>query len=218
MKRFIVGLVSLLVATAALGATTYSYTGPLFTSANPPYTLSMRITGSFTTAVPLPPNMPMTAIGPSGNGLALSWSFTDGLNTFTNANSDEFGDAFGDSRRFRVATDGNGFINDWEIVLENHKSPWAVNEGGLNVLNTEKFAGLEAGTNGWTCLGISAQAHCLASLPNSPPQVGSVTALGTWTGGSAPVIAVPTLTAWGIWLLAVLMALGVLYSTQRRRS
>ena len=209
MKRFIVVVAGLVVSTAAYGVTTYSYIGPLFTSAVAPYTMSMRITGTFTTAVPLPPNMALTPIGPLGNGLALSWSFTDGVNTLTDVNSDEFGL----SAQYAVATGSNGAITDWAIWLESHKSPWSVGETNLFVIEVESGGDNDNAEQGGTCNAVTA-GHC--SNASFGTERGSTDTVGVWTGGSLPVTAVPTLSAWGVLLLVALMVLGVLYSTQRR--
>lgn len=105
-------LLSLMLVAPALPAlaATYTFTGPLYgANAVAPYTANMRITGSFTTATPLPPNV-VEMIGPSGSNQVTSWSFNDGINTFTKDNSYE-------SHSFRVGTDANGNITDWLIRL-----------------------------------------------------------------------------------------------------
>src|SRR5438477_4971362 len=57
--------------------TTYQYTGNPFTSAIPPYTTSMFVTGMVTLARPLPPNF-------SGTVHPTAFTFSDGVQTITN--------------------------------------------------------------------------------------------------------------------------------------
>ena len=68
-------------------ATTYTFVGSTYTTAFSPYTTAMSVTGTFDTASPLPANMNNLDIGPNGSGLVTAWSFSDGVNTFTQANS-----------------------------------------------------------------------------------------------------------------------------------
>jgi hypothetical protein len=96
-------------------STTYTYSGPMFAVASGVYTTSMRITGSFTTAAALPSNMPLTNIGPNGGSdLVLSWSFFDGVNTYSNANSVLIYEQPG---FFAVSTDASGGILSFSIGL-----------------------------------------------------------------------------------------------------
>lgn len=85
--------------------TTYTYTGPPFTTAIPPYAVGGRLTGTITTASPLPPYMPLTDVAKMITGL----SFDDGLRVRTLANSDVC--------VLRVATDGVGNIIEWWVRL-----------------------------------------------------------------------------------------------------
>ena len=96
---------------AAAQATTYSYTGAPYTTASPPYSLGGRVTGTFTTASPLPAFQPLSDIRPSLESL----SFSDGVATRTLGNSFVCG--------FQVATDGAGNITQWSILLR--ESPFA---------------------------------------------------------------------------------------------
>ena len=65
-------------------AETYSYAGPTFTTAFPPYTTAMSINGSVTTSAPIPPNSVDLDITP----LITSWTFSDGVRTLSSANGD----------------------------------------------------------------------------------------------------------------------------------
>jgi hypothetical protein len=75
-------------------STTYSYISTPFNSFSgttcPP---TCNITGSFTVAMPFPPNQ-MQDIGGSGSFTPLSFSFTEGTITWTNLNTVDSGFAF----------------------------------------------------------------------------------------------------------------------------
>jgi len=152
VKTWLPILTSLFVATSpSAQTTTYSYVGPAATTfvdftapcgtgpcANfPPGT---QLTGQFTTAAPLPANMS----GSNISSLVTSFSFTDGLNTYSSA------DPGVRVYNFTVATDAGGnvtLINTSEIVVERWQtgtSPhaagdryslailWALHPGGVS--------------------------------------------------------------------------------------
>ena len=100
-------VLALALSTSSVAAKLYVYTGLQYAGASGVYTSSMRITGTFTTADPLPANMPLTPIGPGGLNLVTGWSFTDGVNTLTNNNSTLL---YGGDGYFLVSTDENGQI------------------------------------------------------------------------------------------------------------
>jgi len=112
-------LLGLWVAGVATG-TTYTYVGPTYATAQSPYTTAMSVTGTFETVVPLPANMPSTEIGPDGSGLATAWSFFDGVNTLTQANSFPLS--------FHVGTDALGNISTYSITLLSPQPPNSVGE------------------------------------------------------------------------------------------
>jgi PEP-CTERM motif-containing protein len=87
-------------------ADTYTYTGVDFTFVRltpGAYTTSDSITGSFTMTGSLGPNQALE------DAPFLTYSFSDGVETFTNLNSTDDG--------FEVATDANGTIDQWFISL-----------------------------------------------------------------------------------------------------
>lgn len=110
-KRAIFGLVvlSLLAAFAFAGSawadTIYIYTGSPFTilSGNPPSSAT-RLTGFFSVASPLPPNL-QTIRPVFINVVPLTWSFTDGNFVFTASNSTLL--------VFEFTTNATGAINGW---------------------------------------------------------------------------------------------------------
>jgi hypothetical protein len=91
-------------------ATTYSYTGALYTSTQPPYAAGQRLTGSFTVAAPLPPFRALSDLTPA----LVAMSFHDGVE----------GRGLSDSFvcKFEVATDGAGAVTQWRILLR--RSPY----------------------------------------------------------------------------------------------
>jgi hypothetical protein len=103
-----------LSASQARADTIYTYTGNDFTAIEDPtasavtYTTSMSITGSLTVAGPLGANLPLTNITTQ----VLSFSFSDGVNTLTNLNTD-----FGGETSIWVGTDAYGNIDQWYVAL-----------------------------------------------------------------------------------------------------
>ena len=112
MRSSVLGVVILifLAIPAAAQTTTYTYTGDPYTAATAPYVVGGQVTGTFTTASPLPAFLPLTDIRPSLQSL----SFSDGVATRTLANSFVC--------TFSVATDGAGNITQWQILLR--ESPY----------------------------------------------------------------------------------------------
>jgi hypothetical protein len=98
-----VGLFLLGVSHAA--ATTYTYTGNDFTVAGAPYTTSDSVSGYFTVATPLGPNLVDQTITP------LTFSFTDGPDTVSNTN-DTGGNGSGSVFLF-FYTNSAGLPIDW---------------------------------------------------------------------------------------------------------
>lgn len=95
---------------AARGDVTYTYTGNAL-GADPPYSLSPFTTsdivsGFFTLSTPLADDLAFTDI----TSLVTSFSFGDGLQTFTNSSTLT-------SEVFEVATDSTGAIDAWEVDL-----------------------------------------------------------------------------------------------------
>ncbi|MEM8962521.1 MAG: hypothetical protein AAGD38_13640 [Acidobacteriota bacterium] len=101
----LVSLVSM-AGMATAEPTTYTYTGnPFDTVTGPPYTTSNAITGSVTTAAPLPRNLPLS----DQRALVTSFSFTDGVQTRTDGDSEIL--------LFEVATDDAGNLVSWAITF-----------------------------------------------------------------------------------------------------
>ncbi len=131
-------------------ATTYTVVGSTYTTVFSPYTTAMSVTGTFDTANPLPANMTNLDIGPNGSGLVTAWSFFDGVNTFTQANSaPEPGVG-----SFSVGTDAKGNITSFGIDLESPRPPNAINDV-MNTLDINSSGpGFEAVFDATTCAAL----------------------------------------------------------------
>lgn len=104
---FVAAVLSLLAVPAAKADTTYTYTGNTFVFywggfSCPP---ECHITGSFTVAQPLVPNLNNAAVTPK------SFSFTDGNFTITDANASAV------LSGIQISTDSTGAISGWFIGL-----------------------------------------------------------------------------------------------------
>lgn len=85
--------------------TTYTYSGPLFTTVIAPYTTSMRVTGSIQISGVLPPNMSLRDV----TGALLGFSYSDGIQTRTLADSVIC--------NFQLGTGAAGQIVEWNIMI-----------------------------------------------------------------------------------------------------
>jgi hypothetical protein len=196
----------LLQGVALAQPTTYSYTGTNYAVVASPasptgtFTTSMRITGSFTTANPLPPNMPTTAIGPAGNGKAIAWSFSNGISTFTQANSAEL---YATSDYFTVATDSLGNISNYDIGLISPLPPHTVGTTMQFVWIAKGFA-IQA-VNNTPCSTVAAGV-CTQIFPTGAGgSVNESTESGSF--GQNFSIPVPALSGRALLVLAALMGM-----------
>jgi len=111
--RTIFALVFLLASAPAQASAIYTYVGNPFSDIVdlpfPPGTFdtSMRVTGFFELANPLPSDLPLTDIGAD----VLSFSFSNGRSTLTAADSNL-------STFFFVQTDAAGQISVWDIIVQ----------------------------------------------------------------------------------------------------
>jgi len=105
----ILGLAGTIISVPAFADSfTYSYTGNDFTFAAAPYTTSDSVAGSFTTNAPLGGNLSGANITAS----VLSFSFTDGVQTFTQATPGLIEVSIGD-----FYTNATGAITSWDITI-----------------------------------------------------------------------------------------------------
>ena len=176
--------------------TVYNYTGDPFTAATAPYAVGGRVTGTITTANPLPAFLPLTDIIPS----LVSLTFMDGVQTRTLANS------FLCS--FRVATDGNGNITEWEVFLR--QSPYTPGNPQQSIESSGRPVFPEGADIAGT--GIAGASPC---DPFVLTAFGSAGSQGTWTGEATAVGDIPALDRFG--LLALMGALAGLALLVMRR-
>jgi hypothetical protein len=136
--------IGLLLFASIASATTYSYSGAAYTSA------------------PLAANLPPTAIGPGGLNLVTSWSFFDGVATFTQTNS---GLTFNTPSSFVVSTDTSGNVSTATIGFTSPIGPHTVGQtvsfltiaSSVNV-DRDVSCALLVGTYCAAGLGVSANA------------------------------------------------------------
>ena len=121
MKATLVAVMIMLCAGAASADTTYDYTVQPFSTFGgitcPP---ECSMTGSFSVAQPLPPNLAFGAITPT------TFSFTDGSVTITPLNYGH-GNSF-----FKFSTDASGAIAFWNVTLTEVWPPNLVTEYAPN--------------------------------------------------------------------------------------
>lgn len=153
-------------AIPAVADTTYTYTGNGFTQldSGTSYTSSSSITGSITFASPLDPdlgNQFMAGFVFASPITYLSFSFSDGLQTITNATAV--------NPIINIATDDQGNIIAWQIDVGDFAGNYEIFFNSHTILYTA------SGNDGATFNGIYGG--------NSTP--------GTWSlvGGSQPVLA-----------------------------
>lgn len=192
-------LLAMLVSASAWSAT-YVYTGPYYTAAGGIYTTSMRITGSFTTVNPLPPNLSNVEIGPYGQNLVTSWSFSNGVATFTTDNSVPCN---GVGCGFVVSTDVVGSITAFQIGLLNPPNA----DGGVDVV---KFILGTSPARSWTWI----QPACFGMVCPQPSSGGSAQTAGSFT--TLQPTAIPTLSGGGVLLLLGLMAVSTALYLRRK--
>lgn len=220
MRRWIVAVIALAPLQAL--AATYVFTGNNYVDPVGVYTTDMRMTGWFSTAEPLPANMPKTEIGPKGANLVTALSFSDGVFTWTHENSVA---AIDSDSLFSVSTDADGNIDGFHLALMSPLPPHAL-DSPINVFNirsdTQVYTRIY---NLGTCGGTSPNEVCsIIRFPDDPPPGGYVDYLvlpiserpptGSFVtqlspgngaeGGSNPI---PTLSVPGLALLGTVMAL-----------
>jgi len=211
LKQFFLGLIALLATASVFAATTYTYTGPTYTTVSGAFTTSMRITGSFTTATPLVPNL----AGVDITGQVTSYSFSDGVNTYTSS------DANARIYQFTVATDANGMISWAGILLEVWENGTSPHVAGDNFSYMGTGEGDQAiDTLPCTVVGVSPYSAvadaCIDATESSGLGSATVGALGSWTGGQIAATSIPTLSEWGMIILSSLLALGTILTLRRQ--
>jgi hypothetical protein len=207
MKRIILALFVQLLALPAFASATYTFTGPQFTTfTGIGYTPAMRVTGSFTTVVPLPPNMPNTNIAAQ----VTSYSFFDGVNTIASSDPNSV------VLSFFATTDGAGQLTS-AATLDVER--WVTTPGVGNLFNfifIDNGGGESGGVTNAQCASLSGSA-CTGYITLLGSGSTSLASPGVWTSAISS-ITVPTLQPWGIVILALLvMTLAVAFLRRRVR-
>jgi hypothetical protein len=211
---------SLLFLSCYSQAETYTYTGPNYHTANPPYTTDIGITGSFTTSSAIPPNSVDFDLRP----IATSWSFSDGVNTQTEANSGlwDIAGAFPPI----ASTDADGNITSIIFLLFNPATPHEVGIA-FDQFQIRSDVPSAMAANNLICTGLTDD-WCSSftwDAEETPDFPSGTAELGTWqTGPSDPptpppgrpqATAVPTMTTYSLALTMIGMLLVAFRYRQR---
>lgn len=194
IKAFVVVVVGILLLSlgASAEAAVYTFRGPLYESATGPYTTSMRVTGYFETAGPLPASIPLTDI----SGQIVAYSFNDGVVTLDQTNSQIC--------RFSVATNASGIPAFGYTTIDGVPSGVGSNAMDLQ-LGTNPNPGAQSP---FITVGkfIFANAVCTTNAYDNANLASSTNGLVY----VAPVASqpVPALGPWGLMLLVVGLVLG----------
>lgn len=209
--RNIYALIIMGLTLGVANATTYTYTGGTYASPFGTFTTSMRIAGTFTTAAPLPSNMAITDIGPAGSNLVTSWSFSDGIHSYTDGNSLVFRDIV-----FQVATSGAGKISNYEIGFQAPLPPNTVAQP-MNGMYFQYVSDYEAYDN-VPCAHVTATNVCTQFSTTGGDGAVNEIESGRFDAIAAPVVAtpVPTLAVGLLVVLAAIVALSGLAAARRR--
>jgi len=174
----------------------------------------MTVTGSFTTATPLAPNLASVDVAAQ----ITTYSFSDGINTYTPPN--------GRIIAFQVSTDASGVptantfidVQVWTTGTSPHK-------GGDRF--SEFFIDVEANsTNNVNCTTVGpngdATDACTGAVTDTNSSNAQTPGAGAWSIGGGPpqptvTTPVPTLSQWGLMVLTMMViALGWLQIRRRR--
>jgi PEP-CTERM motif len=168
IKSLILATALLLVPLPLLADTTYTYTGSPFTEFTGTDFIGDHIQGSFEVVQPLPDNIDYPPITP------VSYSFSDGPQTFTNANSTIDG--------FYLQTDSSGNIIGWAITLRNLAGVLQTTTGFEDAVDDSDLSladNLSNTSATWTS----------SAVPTSPvPEPSSLALLGTGILGAVEVV------------------------------
>ncbi len=119
-----------LSSTGARADTVYTYTGLNFDLATAPYTTMGRVTGTFVLSSPLPAFLPP---GSDESALLVSWSLSDGVNTFTGTGPTLTAFNFGTGPGGEIQ--GGPGQGNWDVLIIN-----SVGQIETNNEDDEKFS------------------------------------------------------------------------------
>ena len=210
MKKIFL-LLLLTLFSLAHADTKYQFTSPslsLLTGTVAPgtyYAAGARLTGWFSTSVPLQANLPFSNIRSLVNG----WAFTDSVNTYTHLNSDPF--LANGSFNFHVSTDANGHIDEFSIVLVQPKAV-AIGDNiqfiGISSATHPVFTSHVLGIEGALC-DATATGICTAITPLPPIDGIFSNTVGSWIR----IISTPV-SVFSSWMLILLTGLCLISITR----
>lgn len=204
--RYTLALISIGLC-GVVQAETYSYSGVNYHSATAPYTTDMAVSGSFTTSSDIPPDSDNYDLRP----IITSWSFYDGVNTLTDADSElwDIGGGFPPV----ASTDSEGNITAIILLFHSPPVPHAIDDV-IDRLQIRSDANYAHVLNDTICTNVTDD-FCDGYTWSTEPQTAQAD-LGSWSKGeSAPpnvaTTAIPTMPAYGL----VITALGLLLAAFR---
>ncbi len=220
LKPLLCFLLAMLASSAALSAT-YVYSGPPYASVGGTYNTGMRISGVFTTAAPLAPNLSNAEIGPLGQNLVTSWSFNDGVTTFTNTNSLINSSIYNNEYLptpstngldFTVSTNATGNIVSFSIGLEKPLPGYGVYPVRVDAFRVVSTPALYQATSQSPCLiGLFVLTFSCTGFDDPGPNFGSAQTAGSFS----TVQAIPSLSLGSVLLLLGLMAVSAGFYLRR---
>jgi hypothetical protein len=211
MLRAIKGIVSaiLVMWAGVASAATYQLTADPYISLVPPtpnpFTSSMQITGTFVVPTPLAANLNMADI----SSQITSYTFTDGVHTFTQANS-AFNAPLNNGSGFLVSTDASGNVTYAQFLVMTPVPPHGV--GGL--LNYIAIGDGAGGYDQMTCVAVQGTPATCSQVSFEGPAARAFSSRFVLTA----IPDVPVMPTWGFVLLAVFAGwLGARALRQRNR-
>jgi len=197
MKRILISIALLACLISGYAhAVTYTYTGQNYTYVEPPYTTDMKVTGSFTTSTPIPPN----SSDYDFSAILTSWSLNDGLQTIDNTNG-----VFSPNRPPSVTTDDTGTITT--IRFWGFTPPVSTIVGDTDSyirLNPPRSIAASGGSQDIDCTFLN-NGFCWGWGSTG------ITAFtrdeGVWVTSDLPSTPIPTMTQWSLMLLALMLGL-----------
>jgi len=210
LKRSLLIFAALCVS-PGVSAATYVYKGAPYTlvqdfigpcGAGPcaNYALGEKITGQFTTAVPLAPNLSSQNILPS----VTSYSFTDGVDTYSSADPNARVDDF------VVSTDSSGNISAFDVKIIIWQTGTSPHTAGDRVARFDvSSSSTDITENDAPCVVVviapsGVSDACVTFAPDGSTSFGDAITHGAFSILAVPAPApIPTLSGWSMLLLSL---------------